>query len=392
MSAASERPGAGAARAGPGIRPADWLRHALFGAIVAAYAVLAVLSPESLESLAQEDGPVEWLTFGFFAAASLAYGVGAWRGSGARRAALAALALLCLAVAGEEISWGQRLLGFMPPEAFLSTNAQQEANLHNLLHRFFQPKWLVVSLLLGWGAALPLLKRSAAGRLGALEPALQAACPPEDLLPWAVLGASLLVAYPVDFTGEYVELLAGALFHAAGARGLEGTRGALAALALPPLLAAAGWVATELPAAAGGAAKRDCAARETAALAAAIAAGGATEGLADKDSVHKRAFLALRGGYLTPEAARAVEAASCPGVAPSPLRRKYLLDPWGQPYWVRYRDEDEGERVLVYSFGPNRRRDSAEGASGSGDDVASSPLELEEAPSESGPDDDATLR
>ncbi len=33
---------------------------------------------------------------------------------------------------GEEISWGQRLLGFETPEAFKEINVQDEFNLHNL--------------------------------------------------------------------------------------------------------------------------------------------------------------------------------------------------------------------------------------------------------------------
>ena len=46
---------------------------------------------------------------------------------------LAGLGLFCWFVAGEEISWGQRLLAFQPPEFFLRENFQQELNLHNLL-------------------------------------------------------------------------------------------------------------------------------------------------------------------------------------------------------------------------------------------------------------------
>ena len=41
-------------------------------------------------------------------------------------------------------------------------------------------------------------------------------------------------------------------------------------------------------------------------------------------------------------------------------RAEYFLDPWNSPYWVRDRcDEATGRRsVFIYSFGPNRSRDS----------------------------------
>lgn len=42
------------------------------------------------------------------------------------------LALLFLFGAGEEISWGQRLLGFQTPEPLSQVNRQEEFNLHNL--------------------------------------------------------------------------------------------------------------------------------------------------------------------------------------------------------------------------------------------------------------------
>jgi hypothetical protein len=42
-------------------------------------------------------------------------------------------------------------------------------------------------------------------------------------------------------------------------------------------------------------------------------------------------------------------------------RAAFFIDPWNQPYWIRDRcGADESVRsVFVYSFGPNRRRDSS---------------------------------
>jgi hypothetical protein len=41
-------------------------------------------------------------------------------------------------------------------------------------------------------------------------------------------------------------------------------------------------------------------------------------------------------------------------------RAEFFLDPWNLPYWVRhYCGEDGSYRAYVYSFGPNRKRDSS---------------------------------
>ena len=40
-------------------------------------------------------------------------------------------------------------------------------------------------------------------------------------------------------------------------------------------------------------------------------------------------------------------------------RTRFFLDPWNTPYWIRHKCNDEEEIAFVYSFGPNRRRDSS---------------------------------
>lgn len=84
-----------------------------------------------------EDRAVEWATFAFlFAGGILALALPvALRGArGARRDTLVSLALggALLTLAFEEISWGQRLLGFATPAAVERVNVQGEFNLHNL--------------------------------------------------------------------------------------------------------------------------------------------------------------------------------------------------------------------------------------------------------------------
>ena len=41
-----------------------------------------------------------------------------------------------------------------------------------------------------------------------------------------------------------------------------------------------------------------------------------------------------------------------------PERAEFLLDPWNSPYWLRDHCNDDGRVVFIYSFGPNRLRDS----------------------------------
>ena len=43
-------------------------------------------------------------------------------------------------------------------------------------------------------------------------------------------------------------------------------------------------------------------------------------------------------------------------------RAEFLIDPWNHPYWIRSRCAKRGfkRRVFVYSFGPNRKRDSTQ--------------------------------
>jgi hypothetical protein len=51
-------------------------------------------------------------------------------------------------------------------------------------------------------------------------------------------------------------------------------------------------------------------------------------------------------------------------------RAQYFIDPWNSPYWMRHDclSSDGIQQVFIYSFGPNRKRDSAKGQL-SGDDI-----------------------
>lgn len=80
---------------------------------------------EMLFALVKEDSVVESLTAAFYLGAAVGF---AWK----RNVWCLGYALLCLVAGGEEISWGQRILGIQTPESLAASNLQHEMNLHNL--------------------------------------------------------------------------------------------------------------------------------------------------------------------------------------------------------------------------------------------------------------------
>lgn len=117
-----------------------WFAEGLFVAPLAgalALIALGFISRDAFVGLTSEDGPIEW---GEEAAWLLALsGVAAmawhlWRQDGRRLSPLmyAALFVGGVFVFGEEISWGQRLLGIDTPASIASRNEQGETTIHNL--------------------------------------------------------------------------------------------------------------------------------------------------------------------------------------------------------------------------------------------------------------------
>ena len=106
----------------------------------------------------QEDEYLEWASFWAFLLAAAAF----FRTAIVHRPAnrifpwyLYGLALFCFVVAMEEISWGQRLVGFSSPEFFRANNLQGETNIHNFLTVPFGTS-LKAALSYALAAALPL--------------------------------------------------------------------------------------------------------------------------------------------------------------------------------------------------------------------------------------------
>ena len=111
-----------------------WRQHLQLAPLFASGLMVAVIgysdwvestSPERFYQMVQEDGALEWASFWAFLLAALANVIAARRQRRARGGLpwfLAGLGLFCFLVAMEEISWGQRVLGYRPPTYFLEHN------------------------------------------------------------------------------------------------------------------------------------------------------------------------------------------------------------------------------------------------------------------------------
>ena len=104
--------------------------------VVALIGVLAFPFRGLYAVLANEDGVVEWSQFILLVLLVALYAHIAlllWRADRRWLAALYGLAAIgSLFIAGEEISWGQRVLGFATPEGLEEVNDQGETNVHNI--------------------------------------------------------------------------------------------------------------------------------------------------------------------------------------------------------------------------------------------------------------------
>lgn len=219
------------AQAGRGERAAG----AVFALGAAALTGLAIADAGTFTGLFVEDGPFEYasaLLYFSAAAACLMFAARA-RGRGRLRFWLAGLAGLFVFVGGEEISWGQRLVGFGTPEDLAAVNVQGEFTLHNVWSNslFVYPGLSVTAMML---CVLPLLHRYNAPLrrlMDALEfpvaPPLAAGLYGFAVLCYAIAGLALGTPTPLPinwsdhlphYDDELLEFLISALFaiHAAG--------------------------------------------------------------------------------------------------------------------------------------------------------------------------------
>lgn len=347
----------------------------LIFAVLLYVALIHAYFPDLYYRSVQEDEYLEWATFWAFALATWGWFVAAqnqWRGTDRLPWFFACVGLFCLFVAGEEISWGQRLLGYRPPEYFLAQNFQQELNIHNVVDTDLR-KLALQAVLASYGILLPILAwipttRRLFVRIGIFAP-------PLALLPSFAAALVMTTVYPWRFTNETVELMMGAGFlfaaiasmvpvfkEAAPPKVRKNT--SLAILAGAVIVAGLGLVTA--------AATRyvrihdphtiELATVEIDALRRDFLAMAARPGqpFPNSRNTHKRIYT-----YVNRYRARYLSSGRFAGLVEGGLpeeRAQFFLDPWNAPYWVKLRWNSKRTRrtAFVYSFGPNRRRDSGE--------------------------------
>ena len=338
--------------------------------LLGTFAWLESSYPNAYYRSVQEDQALEWASFWSFMIASSVFTVAAARQRRAMGSVpwfLVGVALFCVFVAMEEISWAQRVFGHRPPDYFLAENYQQELNVHNIASVDFRLT-AFRAIVLGYGVLLPLLAlvpflRRVFDRIGVVAP-------PIELTPSMFAIFWLHFWYPWKFTGEVVECALGIGFLFAGlacaarfsdrrARATIGRPLGLVAVVVVLALATAAWSQNRRS---GDPANIDLARVETEALKRDLANLGQAKGrrVITKCGTHKRVYtLVQEKPYARPMVDMSFAQLADRGLPEA--RAEFFLDPWNSPYWIRDRcDEDEDRRaVFVYSYGPNRSRDSS---------------------------------
>ncbi|MBW2243059.1 MAG: hypothetical protein JRH01_13830 [Deltaproteobacteria bacterium] len=344
-----------------------WLGPSVILAVLAVSGIVEALWPDTFYRISQEDGPVEWATVWAFVLAAAAHlGIAATHRGMATLYGLT-LAVFCIVVAGEEISWGQRLFGFSPSTYFLANNEQQEFTWHNTVEDGTR-KLALQAVLLGYGLVLPLLVRW--DRVRPLAERFGVVAPPISLAVGFVATWGVYVTYPWRFAGEWVELAMGIGF-LLGAWSQPGV--------LLKALAGVAFGATVTPLLLAGLRTEDPEASERAvAELAALHEDWRQGNLRTDCGLHRRLYHVVTEDDLEGMNDGAFAALG----HRSKEQTRFFLDPWSQPYWVMDRCDDDGtRRIRVYSFGPNRRRDSTH-AEVRPDDVAETILEWVAQPEE----------
>jgi hypothetical protein len=362
--------------------PVWLLANLLILGVIAYAAQIESAESDTYYRLVQEDEALEWATFWAFFLAAALFGK---RAREQHREGIRlpwfyiGLSLFCFLVAMEEISWGQRVFGFRPPDYFLANNFQQELNIHNVLSTDLR-KLVLKAVILGYGVVLAILAQIPV--VASWLRRFRISAPPIFLVP-SFLGIYVLYEeYPWGHTGEWVEYVLGLGFLFVAllvVRERESAKRTSSLLWRPMVSLALFWVAV-LGLGVGTAAwsRRTSEARPELVQIARLELDALHQdyrsgNLRSRCGRHKRlyAFIEKYGQdeMFSGEFSRLTER----GLPAE--RAQYFLDPWNSPYWIRDRCKDDHRKVFIYSFGPNRRRESSKKEI-LGDDVGTENLEL----------------
>jgi tetratricopeptide (TPR) repeat protein len=160
-----------------------------------------------------EDLIGEWSQFYLFVAAFV-FSIRVAVSGSQYRLFFALLAAACFYVFMEEISWGQRIIGFASPEVFERHNLQREVNLHNFLVGPYDTlikdviEYCLAAALVLYGLGYPLALRVGWG-VARLAQRLGIAPPPLYLWPYFVIAALLELRLFRFSEAEIAEVLIG---------------------------------------------------------------------------------------------------------------------------------------------------------------------------------------
>ncbi|MDQ0768122.1 hypothetical protein QF031_000871 [Pseudarthrobacter defluvii] len=203
-----------------GILPRRAWAIALLPLGVALAAAATVLHPPLFIWLLDEDSLIEWLQFLALLAAGIFLPLVAFALLKTGHKAMALLYGVVAAgvwfLAGEEISWGQRIFGWQTPEAMEAINRQGETTVHNIggVQELVPAAMLLASL---YGACAPLIWNAARARWKHLGSA-HLLVPPLCLVPAFGLAAAYrlfrLLVWPSPDYGisEYGEVMEFSLY------------------------------------------------------------------------------------------------------------------------------------------------------------------------------------
>ncbi|MEE8428688.1 MAG: hypothetical protein V3S33_04210, partial [Gammaproteobacteria bacterium] len=191
----------------------------VLAAVVATATIMVLYYPVALVWTTYEDLYGEWTQLYLFAVTMVL----ATRLAFIRiphRVFFALLALACLYVVGEEISWGQRLLDFESPDIFKLHNLQREANIHNLFVGPYSTvlkdviEYSLATALVLYGVIYPLTLRWGWQPAVWMDTRLRLAAPPLYLAPFFATAAPLEIGLFHFNEAEFAEILVGfALFN-----------------------------------------------------------------------------------------------------------------------------------------------------------------------------------
>ncbi len=119
------------------------------------------------------------------------------------------IGLAAFYVAGEEISWGQRIFGLSTPEFFRAINTQGELTLHNLYVFDSGPVRELAAFIIGGWLAVSVIATNAPGKFWKRVRDLGFPAVPVALFPLFVLPIFFWEFRPVPASGEVAELFLG---------------------------------------------------------------------------------------------------------------------------------------------------------------------------------------